>query len=65
MAEVLITVRPDGKTTVEAEGWTGPTCAAITEPYRKALGHEIGAQNKPEFYESDLENILEISQEGP
>lgn len=50
MAAVIVTVKPDGTATVEADGWQGPTCATVTEPYRRALGKPTEEQLKAEFF---------------
>jgi hypothetical protein len=60
MAEVIIHVARDGKTTVQAEGWTGPTCSTITEPYRRALGKEVAEEKKPEFF-ADAETFTPLT----
>ncbi len=41
MAEVIITVTKDGKTTVKVEGHMGPSCSLKSQPYRDALGITI------------------------
>ena len=53
MAVVTITIRPDGKTTVESSGYQGPTCATITDPYKQALGKEVKEVLKPEFFQAE------------
>jgi hypothetical protein len=61
-AEVIVTIKPDGKVTIEAEGYTGPTCATITTPYRKALGQELTNTTKPEYWQQEATQQQEISQ---
>ena len=53
MAKVIVTITKEGKTTVEAEGWTGPTCATVTSPYHRKLGKATTDAPKPEFYEEE------------
>jgi hypothetical protein len=50
MAKVIVTIKPNGTISVEAEGWNGPTCSTITKPYVQALGQEAKEELKPEFY---------------
>jgi hypothetical protein len=53
MHEVIITVRTDGQTTVEANGIKGAVCTLKTAPYVKALGKQTGQAAKPEMYETE------------
>ena len=63
MAEVIINIARDGKVSVKAEGWTGPSCSTITEPYRKALGKEISVVPTTEAYLADSQqNAVEAVQ---
>lgn len=51
MAQVIVTVRPDGHADVKAEGWKGESCTTITEPFRKALGKEVAFMPTEEMFE--------------
>ncbi len=51
MAEVIIRVRPDGATTVEADNVQGPACSLHTAPFVTALGKRAGEQPKPEMFQ--------------
>ena len=55
--EIIITVHPDGTTTVEAINWQGPSCALLTEPYRKVLGEPVKYTPKAEFFLPDKEAV--------
>jgi hypothetical protein len=63
MAEVIINIAPDGKVSVKAEGWNGPSCSTITEPYRKALGRETSMIPTAESYLAEVQdNAVEAVQ---
>lgn len=51
MAEIIINIKPDGTSTVDVQGWNGPSCSLVSAPYLAALGKEIGHQDKPEMHE--------------
>lgn len=50
MAEVVFTIKPGGRTSVEANGFTGSECKSFTEAYEKALGGVEAVEEKPEFH---------------
>lgn len=52
MAKQLKITFDGDKTTVEAIGVQGPSCANLLKPYM-TLGVETGRTNKPEMYEVD------------
>jgi hypothetical protein len=50
MPEILITITRQGKVTVEAIGYEGPSCSLKTQPFIKALGVKTGELPKPEMF---------------
>jgi hypothetical protein len=62
VAEVIVTITPAGKVTIEAEGWTGPTCGTITAPFCRALGVEVQETVKPEFWQQTAGQQQEVLQ---
>lgn len=53
--------RPQVK--IEAIGFTGPGCEAVTQKLRDAIGVTTQTEHKPEYYEPDT-NEVEVQQEG-
>lgn len=51
MKTVTIDVAPDGEIKVEAHGFKGRGCEAITEPFEKALGAPGKRTKKAEWYQ--------------
>jgi glutathionylspermidine synthase len=47
---ITITVSPNGKTTVEANGFTGQSCKDATKFLETVLGRKTEQQYKPEFF---------------
>jgi hypothetical protein len=52
MAEVVIKIKPNGETTVEALGYLGPSCSLATAPYIQALGVKSGELPKSEMFQN-------------
>lgn len=50
--EIVIRVGPDGRMVIEAEGFTGPACLEAIRKFSQALGVELEAEAKPEFYQA-------------
>jgi hypothetical protein len=50
MAELVVTISPDGEVTVEARGVEGPACAELLRPFDEALGAVRDRRRKPEYY---------------
>lgn len=48
--EIVITIKPDGSTEVEASGFKGRECVDATEVFEKILGEVKGRKAKPEMY---------------
>jgi len=46
---VIITIKPDGSTSVEADGYNGKGCQSATAAFQRALGVVTDDQTKPEF----------------
>jgi len=54
--EVVVTVDPQGLTTIEVNGVQGPSCAVQTDALIRSLGGTVVSdQKKPEFYQADNE----------
>ena len=54
MAEIIITVKPDGSVKVHAEGIQGPACSVHTRPYVLALGEQVGEEPLPEMFMNNI-----------
>lgn len=50
MRVITAVVTPEGKVIIDAEGFVGPECSAVTEVISGALGDKEGELFKPEFY---------------
>ena len=51
--QVIVTIDPKGKVTVEADGVKGASCQALTEPMERAMGKPADKQWKPERWVSE------------
>jgi DUF2997 family protein len=49
MKEILITIGPDGSTSVETKGFQGAECLKATADIERALGKTTGDVKTPEF----------------
>lgn len=49
MAEVIITVSPEGEAQVEVDGVCGPGCKDLTRAIEKAIGQTVKDQTKIEY----------------
>ena len=47
---IEITIRPDGKTTIETKGFSGPSCRDATRLIETALGSRVSEQLNAEFF---------------
>lgn len=54
MKKIIVTISPEGKISVEAEGYAGNSCVEATR-FLKSLGTVTEEQKKPEFYEAPLQ----------
>lgn len=54
MGIVIVTVKPDGTTTVEADGIQGTSCIAHTNPFVVALGQAVKQSPKSDMYEQPI-----------
>jgi hypothetical protein len=52
-AEIIVTIKPDGSTSVEVEGATGGNCTNLTASLEAALGAANNKEYKAEFYQQD------------
>lgn len=50
MADIVITIAPDGSTKVHAEGIQGSSCTLHTLPYVNAIGIRVGEEALPEMF---------------
>jgi hypothetical protein len=48
---IEITIDESGKTTVEAQGFTGSSCTDATKAIEQALGATTHDTKKPEYYQ--------------
>mgnify|MGYP000984050146 CR=1 FL=1 len=53
MKKIIVTISPDGKIRVEAEGYSGNSCEEATK-FLKSLGKVVEENKKPEYYEAPL-----------
>ncbi|HQA51097.1 MAG TPA: DUF2997 domain-containing protein [Syntrophomonadaceae bacterium] len=51
MQKIIVTISPEGKIKVEAEGYTGNSCEEATK-FLKSLGTVTEENKKPEYYET-------------
>jgi hypothetical protein len=49
VAELHITVKPDGEVEIDAVGYSGTGCLEASRPYEKALGAVVNRKKKPEI----------------
>jgi hypothetical protein len=52
MAQVIITIKSDGQSTVETQGLSGSSCQSMTRDIENALGKTTEDQKKPEFFQA-------------
>jgi len=52
MKTIEITVRPDGTTSIQTVGFTGPACREASRFIEEALGQRIAEQRTAEFYQA-------------
>lgn len=52
MKEIIVTIDPDGSTTVETKGFAGAECLAATLNLEKALGKKIDDVKTREFHKT-------------
>ena len=50
---IEITVGPDGSTTVQTRGFTGPSCREASRFIERALGKATGEQLTAEYYQTN------------
>ena len=50
--EVLIT--PDGCTSVQTLGFTGPSCQQVSRFLEEALGKQLSERRTPDFYQAQV-----------
>ena len=52
MKKIIVTIAPDGSTTVETSGFKGKSCQDATRQIEQALGAVVSDTKKPEFYQT-------------
>jgi DUF2997 family protein len=52
MKHIIITIAPDGQSTVVAEGFAGSECQDATASVRAALGQATAEQLTAEYYQT-------------
>jgi hypothetical protein len=52
MKQIVVTISPNGQTTVAAEGFEGSQCRDATARLREILGLSIKEQLTPGYYQS-------------
>lgn len=62
MKKLKVLIAKDGKVTVEAEGYTGPSCAEATRKVAEALGKLDWGRAKPEYFETEITSQVTQSQ---
>ena len=55
---IEITVAPNGSSTVETKGFTGPDCQNASRFIEEVLGQKLSARLKPEFYTSHTQTTV-------
>ena len=55
---IEITVAPNGSSTVETKGFTGPDCQNASRFIEQVLGQKVSARLKLEFYTSHTQTTL-------
>lgn len=53
MARIIVTIDPEGRATVKAEGYRGKSCQDATKAIRAALGQETSEKKTPDYYLSE------------
>ena len=48
--QVIVTVTPEGKATVETSGVTGPACEKLSAAIEAAIGSQGTNTRKPEYF---------------
>jgi hypothetical protein len=53
MRTIEIVITPEGKTTLQTLGFTGPSCRDASKFIEQALGQQTGEQLTAEFHQAD------------
>lgn len=48
--EIIVTIKPDGSTVVDAVGFSDNSCSSATAAIEKALGKKTKQELKPEYF---------------
>ena len=57
MKSITIIVSPDGATKIETSGFTGTSCSEASLFIESALGHKTSEQFKPEYFQTENQNL--------
>jgi hypothetical protein len=57
MKTIEILVSPEGKTTVQTVGFSGPACRDASKFLEEALGQRLSEQRTAEFHQQSAESI--------
>lgn len=60
--KIEIIVTPDGKTTVQTLGFTGPSCRDASRFLEQALGQRTGERLTTEFHQTESASHLQSHQ---
>jgi Protein of unknown function (DUF2997) len=55
--KIIITVSPDGATTVQTTGYTGPACKDASRFIEEALGEKTAERLTPEYHQAETRKI--------
>lgn len=58
--EIIINIQPDGTVSHIVNGAVGTECDALTKPLEDALGLVEARQDKPEYYEGDGQQEVQV-----
>lgn len=57
--EIIVTINPDGLTSVETKGYVGKSCQDASRFIEEALGKVQSEKLKPEFYQQSAGNRIQ------
>ena len=62
MSQIIVTITPDGHSTVEAKGVRGSGCQALTREIEKAIGATASDSKTAEFHQQAATTRREVQQ---
>lgn len=57
MKKIIIDIRKDGTTKIEAVGFKGDSCEKATQPFEDLLGEVTDKELKNSYYEQDYNSL--------